>query len=320
MEDKSEVELVISSEEDAFYYLKLASEGEFSGKTVSFEFDNWPRLDINIKGERYKSTLPTGVMKGLVEYQGVLNRAFALLGDHASAKPISESERQDLEVVFEISEGSSDISSLIPDQLWTIAEQAMLTMSGTELVTTVLGVALIIGLTKLGLSKLKSSAELASEKLKYDFAKDIVEQNVKLSQVNADLNKAMLTVVKGAHDANFMRIGGITLDGAEIDNLTQRRRSSTEKRRIDDLFLVKKLQTTDTKWKILFQHDKFGFIKVDLYKTDEVDKLFDDIQNAFRNGQAISLYMLGAFKGDKLISATIVGSPTLGLLFNDENY
>jgi hypothetical protein len=320
MEDKDQVELVISSEEDAFHYLMLASKGEFVGKDVSFEFNNWPRLDINIKGDRYKSTLPTGVMKGLIEYQGVINRAFALLGDHASAKSISESERQDLEVVFEVSEGSSDISSLIPDQLWAIAEQAMLTMSGTELVTTVLGVALIIGLTKLGLSKLKSNAELASEKLKYDFAKDIVEQNVKLSQVNSDLNKAMLTVVKGAHDANFMRIGGITLDGAEIESLSRRKRSSTEKRRVDDVFLVKKLQTTDTKWKILFQHDKYGFIKVDLYKTQEADRVFDDIQDAFRKSSAVSLYMLGAFKGDTLVSATIVGSPTLGLLFDDEGY
>jgi hypothetical protein len=320
MEDKNQVELVIGSEEDAFHYLMLASKGEFIGKEVSFEFNNWPRLDINIKGGRYKSTLPTGVMKGLIEYQGVINRTFALLGDHASAKSISESERQDLEIVFEVSEGSSDISSVIPDQLWAIAEQAMLTMSGTELVTTVLGVALIIGLTKLGLSKLKNNAELASEKLKYDFAKEIVEQNVKLSQVNSDLNKAMLTVVKGAHDASFMRIGGITLDGAEIESLSKRKRSSTEKRRIDDLFLVKKLQTTDAKWKILFQHDKYGFIKVDLYKTQEADRVFDDIQNAFRNSKAVSLYMLGAFKGEALVSATIVGSPTLGLLFDDENY
>ncbi|SEE81757.1 hypothetical protein [Pseudomonas kilonensis] len=320
MEDKDQVVLVIGSEEDAFHYLKLASNGEFAGRDVSFEFNNWPRLDINIKGGRYNSTLPTGVMKGLIEYQGVLNRAFALLGDHPTAKSISESERQNLEVVFEVSEGSSDISSLIPDQLWTIAEQAMLTMSGTELVIAVLGVALIIGLTKLGLSKLKCNAELASEKLKYDFAKDIVEQNVKLSQVNSDLNKAMLTVVKGAHDANFMRIGGITLDGAEIESLTKRKRSSTEKRRIDDLFLVKKLQTTDTKWKILFQHDAYGFIKVDLYKTQEADRVFDDIQDAFRNSRAVSLYMLGAFKGDNLVSATIVGSPTFGLLFQDENY
>ncbi|NVZ24156.1 hypothetical protein HX881_01235 [Pseudomonas gingeri] len=320
MEDKDQVELVISSEEDAFHYLMLASKGEFAGKDVSFEFNNWPRLDINIKGDRYKSTLPTGVMKGLIEYQGVINRAFALLGDHTSAKSISESERQNLEVVFEVSEGSSDISSLIPDQLWAIAEQAMLTMSGTELVVIVLGVALIIGLTKIGLSKLKNNAELASEKLKYDFAKDIVEKNVKLSQVSSDLNKAMLAVIKGAHDANFMRIGGITLDGAEIESLSKRKRSSTEKRRIDDFFLVKKLQATDTKWKILFQHDKYGYIKVDLYKNQETDRVFDDIQDAFRKSSAVSLYILGAFKGDTLVSAIIVGSPTLGLLFDDEGY
>lgn len=320
MEESDQVELIISSEEDAFAYLKLASEGEYDGKDVSFRFEGWPKLDINIKGDRYQSSLPTGVMKGLIEYQGVLNRTFALLGDNSSAKSISENERQELEVIFEVSKGSSEISSLIPDQVWTIAEQAMLTMSGTELVVTVLGVALIVGLSKIGLSKIKTNAELKSEQLKYDFAKGLVEQNVKLSQVNADLNKAVISVIKGAHDADHIRIGEISLDGSEIQALTRRTRSSTEKKRIDDLFLVKKLQTTDSKWKILFQHDVYGFIKVDLYKNMESDKVLDEIQTAFRKSTAVSLYMLGVFKGDVLVSASIVGSPTLGLLYKDENY
>ena len=99
MEDRDIVELKIESEEDAIRFISLAKAGVYKGKDVSFEFAGWPNFDINIKGKRYNSTLPVGVMKGLVEYQGVLNRAYALISDSPSAKSLSETERKELEEI-----------------------------------------------------------------------------------------------------------------------------------------------------------------------------------------------------------------------------
>lgn len=318
MEEKETINLLIESEQDAINLIELALLGEFKGKDVSFDFQGWPTLDINIKGTRYNSTLPVGVMKGLVEYQGVLNRAYALVSDNYSAKSMSESERKDLEVVFEVSQGSSDIVGAIAEQFGTLAEQAMLNMSGDQLVITILGLGLIFGLSKVALAKFKTDGELKAEKQRLDYAENIVEKNVTLSKVNSDLNKALLTVVKGAYDADHLRLGSIDLDEAEIKSLTQRTRSTTDKVRIDDFFLVKKLETASDRWKLVFQHPTYGLINVVLYKSQEAERILDDIQSAFRSESAVHLYMLGSFKGKKLISAAVVGSPTLGLLYVDE--
>ncbi|MDP9527097.1 hypothetical protein [Pseudomonas protegens] len=318
MEEKESIQLVIESEQDAINLIKLALNGEFIDKDVSFDFQGWPSLDINIKGERYHSTLPVGVMKGLVEYQGVLNRAYAIVSENESAKSMSDSERKDLEVVFQVSQGSSEIVGAIAGQLGTLAEQAMLTMSGDELVITILGLGLIFGLSKVALTKFKINGELKAEKQRLDYAENIVEKNVTLSKVNSDLSKALVTVVKGAYDADHLSLGSIDLDEKEIKSITQRTRSPTEKIRIDDLFLVKKLETTSNRWKLVFQHPNYGLINVVLYKSQEAERVLDEIQHAFRSETAVHLYMLGAFKGKKLISAAVVGSPTLGLLYEDD--
>lgn len=318
MDDRDIVELKIESEEDAIRFISLAKAGVYKGKDVSFKFAGWPNFDINIKGKRYNSTLPVGVMKGLVEYQGVLNRAYALISDSPSAKSLSEKERKELEVVFEVSQGSSEIVGAIADKFGTLAEHAMLSMSGDQLVITVLGLALMFGLSKVVLAKFSSDAELRSEKQRLDYAENVLEKNVMLSKVNADLNKALLTVVKGAYDAEHLRLGSSEFDEDEIRRLTQRTRSSTDKIRIDDLYLVKKLETASDRWKLVFQHPTYGLINVTLFKSQEAEMVLDEIQSAFRSERAIQLYMLGTFKGDKLVHAAVIGTPTMGLLYEDD--
>ena len=194
----------------------------------------------------------------------------------------------------------------------------MLTMSGDQLVITILGLALIMGLSKVALAKFKVDGELKSDKQKFDYAENIVQKSVVLSQVNSDLNKALLTVVKGAYDADHMRLGSVDLDQTEIKELTQRTRSSTDKIRIDDLYLVKKLEIASNRWKLVFQHPQYGLINVVLYKSQEAEKVLDEIQTAFRSERPVQLYMLGSFKGNKLVSAAVIGTPTLGLLYEDE--
>jgi hypothetical protein len=319
MDDKEAVELRIESEDDAFRLIDLALKGEFKGKDITFDFQGWPNLEINIKGNRYHSTLPAGVMKGLVEYQGVLNRAYALISENTSAKSLSEDERKSLEVVFEVSQGSSEIVAAIADQFGTLAEQAMSSMSGDQLVITILGLALIFALSKFTLTKLKQDGDLKAEKQRLEYAESIVDKSLTLSQVNADLNKSMLTVVKGAYDAEHVRLGSTNLDEFDIHSLTQRTRSTNQKLRIDDLYLVKKLETAADRWKLVFQHPTYGLINVVLFKSQEAEQVLDEIQSAFRSERAVPLYMLGTFKANKLVSAAVIGTPTVGLLYNDED-
>ena len=318
MEDLEQIEVVIRSEAEAVEYIKYAQSGGFIGTQVLLKFEGWPHFDINVKGDRYHSTLPAGLMKGLVEYQGALNKAFALISDSKTSKTLSDEDRKNLDVVFRVKEGSSDISSDITKQLGVIAEQAMMHMSGAEIVVTILGLGIILSLAYLGNTKIRSSVESDVERQRLDFARSVVESNIKLAQVNAEITNAALTVVKGAHDAELLRLGGTVLTRPDIEILNRRTRALSDKHRIDGAFMVIKLHTTEYKWKLILEHPQFGQIKVDLYKSDEAGRVLDEIQSAFKKEQPVHLYMVASFKKDVLISASIVGTPTLGLLYTDE--
>ena len=318
MDEPAPLKILITSEAQAIDYLQRARADEFKGKKVLISFSGWPTLDINVKGDRYHSTIPAGVMRGLVEYQGALNKAFALVSNSDTSKSLTEDNRKALDVTFEVKEGSSDISGDLAKQLSVIAQQAMNHMSGTEIVVTILGLAVIASLTYLGVSKIRTAGETAAEKQRLDFAKDVVESNVKLAQINKEVTQSALSVIKGAHDAELLRLGKSTLTRTDIEFYNRRTRSMSAKRRIDDSFHVIKLHTTDHKWKLILEHSTYGQIKVDLYKGDEAGKVLDEIQAAFRQEIPVKLFMVGSFKNESLVSASILGTPTLGLLYDDE--
>ncbi|MCF1486932.1 hypothetical protein LZ838_06130 [Pseudomonas sp. AA27] len=318
MDEPEPLNIVIRSEAQAFEYLARAQAGEFEGEEVLLSFSGWPVLDINVKGDRYHSTIPAGIMKGLVEYQGALNKAFALVSNSDTSKSLTDDNRKALDVTFEVKEGSSDIKSDIAKQLGVIAQQAMGHMSGTEIVLTVLGIAIIASLTYLGATKIRTTGESAAEKQRLDFAKEVVESNVKLAQINKEVTESALSVIKGAHDAEILKLGKSVLTRTDIEFLNRRTRSLSDKRRIDDSFHVIKLHTTDQKWKLILEHPVYGQIKVDLYKGEEAGKVLDEIQTAFRQEKTVKLYMVALFKEETVVSASIVGTPTLGLLYEDE--
>ena len=217
MDEPAPLKILITSEAQAIDYLQRARADEFKGKKVLISFSGWPTLDINVKGDRYHSTIPAGVMRGLVEYQGALNKAFALVSNSDTSKSLTEDNRKALDVTFEVKEGSSDISGDLAKQLSVIAQQAMNHMSGTEIVVTILGLAVIASLTYLGVSKIRTAGETAAEKQRLDFAKDVVESNVKLAQINKEVTQSALSVIKGAHDAELLRLGKSTLTRTDIE-------------------------------------------------------------------------------------------------------
>jgi len=318
MDEPEPLKILITSEAQAFEYLQRAQMGEFKEKEVLIIFSGWPTLDINVKGDRYHSTIPAGVMKGLVEYQGALNKAFALVSNSDTSKSLTDDNRKALDVTFEVKEGSSDISSDIAKQLSVIAQQAMSHMSGTEIVITVLGIAVIASLTYLAVTKIRTAGETAAEKQRLDFAKEVVDSNVKLAQINKEVTESALSVIKGAHDAELLKLGKSVLTRTDIEFLNRRTRSLSDKRRIDDSFHVIKLHATDHKWKLILEHSVYGQIKVDLYKSEEAGKVLDEIQAAFRQEKPVKLFMVASFKNEALVSASIVGTPTLGLLYEED--
>ncbi|QYJ86931.1 hypothetical protein K0I73_04120 [Shewanella mesophila] len=105
----------ISSQQKFIDFSMAVLEGKLDFP-ANVKFKNWPKIELNIKGKRYHSSLPTSVMEGFVQFQNDVYLAFALIKyGVADLRKLSATEKQDLELIFEIKEGSTDSNSTIDD-------------------------------------------------------------------------------------------------------------------------------------------------------------------------------------------------------------
>lgn len=98
----------IKSESDFLEAATRALSGNLDFST-GVKFIGWPSMNFKIDGERYKQTLPTNAMFGLLLLQESYNRVFAIAKyDTTNLQRLTEREKNDLEFVFKISSGSTD--------------------------------------------------------------------------------------------------------------------------------------------------------------------------------------------------------------------
>lgn len=311
------LELTISSEAQAISVMEQAIAGAFENLSVLIKFDGWPSLDIDIEGQRYHSSLPSGVMKALLEYQGAITRAYASISYGRSAKALTEDDRSDVELVFNIAEGSTDTNTPLWETLTKLGEKAIERMTGTNLVVTVLGGALIasgyFGFTHW----VDAQAAMQAQGNQSAALVQAIKSNEHLAQLNADVSKSALSLVRAASDADRIEYAGTHLDRAEIEALTVRSREATAPHRIDGKYEIVSLKRFDDRWRVVLSSDASGPFQTDLFHGQSAALCIEEISLAFAKHEQVHLLVLGKYKNDALISATILGSEKSGLLTPD---
>lgn len=100
--------LIIRCEEDAYSFLENARAGvgpEYS----EIRFDGWPSLELLIKGDKFSQSITPSVMKGLLEFQRGIYKAYAAAKYGESTKRLTEEEREKLEIQVDVRTGSSQL-------------------------------------------------------------------------------------------------------------------------------------------------------------------------------------------------------------------
>ncbi|KPV94430.1 hypothetical protein AN214_03528 [Pseudoalteromonas sp. P1-9] len=121
---------VIKSELDLLKLVESVFKGEKEAPG-KLQFDGWPIIDINVKGERYKSSLPTGMMEGLINFQNELSRAYATVKyNTANLQKLTNEDRSALELIFTIKEGSTDSKGNAHDWLNGIFDKIGVVLEG----------------------------------------------------------------------------------------------------------------------------------------------------------------------------------------------
>lgn len=137
--------LVIRSEEEAWAALDSALNDADALRNTQLSFEGWPSFKLDMSGRDWHSTVPTRIMPALLEVQRDLHRAYVSLRyNEPNLSRLRAEERDALEVVVKVDEGSSAFDAELWDQLTVLAQAALTRMNGTETVIAVIGVGLLI--------------------------------------------------------------------------------------------------------------------------------------------------------------------------------
>jgi len=300
--------LSIKSEDLAWKYIKDALEGKYDNEVVELNFDNWPVFHINIKGDRYSSTVTTSLMKSLVELQSHLNRVYAEVVYGKSAKSLTSDERNALEIVFKVEAGSSNVVADLSGFFVELGKNAMEKMTGAQVVTVVLGAAALWGAASTYDAHLTSGQKTQEEKNRHEITLQLVKQQPKLMQIQNEQVATYTNILKSVPDAEQVKLDNTVLSKEQIQVITRPERQATELKRIDDLYLISSLKIKQDSYKIEVLRVLDGrIIPTELFKghlsIDEMDK----IMKAFTSEKSIHLNIVGRVRGEVITSANIVG-------------
>lgn len=274
---------------------------EFSDINVKFE--GWPILYIEVKGEKFHSSLTSSMISGMASMNEAFQRAYAM-AKYGSPKLnlLTNEDRQALDVIFKIEEGSTESCtdwSCTANTALTFLQSTMENMSGIEKMTVLL--ALISALTISGCYYLnRRSADKKAEQdsrnqdistvvagMRDSFAiaaelkaRGETPDSREIEQYGETAKTAVLKSV--ANDAESAVVGGETYTGAQLLDFKNRQsvtRSSTES---FDNFYILGLQRSgiSTDFNLLVQRvsnsETFNMkISEEMTRPGELEKLVD---------------------------------------------
>tara|TARA_R110001599_G_scaffold339851_1_gene559743 strand:+ start:32071 stop:33102 length:1032 start_codon:yes stop_codon:yes gene_type:complete len=276
--------LVIDSDDAAYKIIsEILSNNLDNNFTVCFE--NWPNLNLYLKGGPFESSLTTGVMKQVIDLQKIINRTYAYItSGELDATHLSQKERDSLELVVHVAEGSSDLKVRLEEVFTKILRVAADKMEAKHIVTTMLGLGLMyfgessfnsyLDMRKdIRLAELQSTQKLAElDQLKFASEQDKNNQTLlieALDSVNKDRtaqlsvmsDELMNTVLKAASMAKESKIQGIQLSSSVAKELTSNKRNISEDVRLDGYYFIDRVDTTDPDgFKLKIRSDGDGLV------------------------------------------------------------
>lgn len=332
--------ITINNESAFLEYVHSVITGKREPSDIKFE--NWPNIDFDIKGDRYHSSLPTKLMEGLVCLQNEIDRAYALINyRNATRQKLTNADKERLELVFEIKEGSTGASVNLGDWVNGILSKLDVVfedMTGTQKTG-------IIALLILSVSGAYTASEFiqGANKVEIELAKQATTQRIednKTQQIEALVGSTNLTVealrdvvlkeaftatpkhsrkvidivnngykevVKSVPDAEQLSIGDTTYTHEDIKRISEKPtvvRDVSEENNDFSIDSIKKKGTYLIVGATIADDDVSFNIKVDtgFLKNEENNLLYD----AFRDNKFVNIDYQANLTGGEVQNARLI--------------
>lgn len=332
--------LVIKSEQD---FLGYAYGVLFENKEEqSINFDGWPTVNLDIKGNRYHSSLPTKLLEGLVSFQQEIDKAYACLQyDTSNRQKLTNADKDSLELVFTIKEGSTDASGGGSDWLNGVLDKLDVVfkdMSGLQktallslLVLSVTGAyvaeSFFDGQNKVAIEEQKSAASIESEKQRTEQIKTLTEVNAlsidalrhavldksfkespeKGLKVVEHIEEGYKNIVKAVPDAEQLAIGDTTFDKSDIKRISAKPDVVKDVEESTASFFIESLKKKPDYMiagVVAVDSDLTFNLKVDTSFLQDDEK--NAIHNAFRDESSVKLKYQANLKNGEIVNARLI--------------
>lgn len=245
----AEVSVVsLTTEGQAVAVLRQILSGEIDPSSIQLDFReaDWLQSRLKLKGELYHQSLNSSAMRGLIEFQNSLFRSVSLLlHDSAKVTSLTDEEKSNFELIFRVSEGSSDVIADVKQSFIDLGAKLAGKLICIAIISIAVGYFGVEGykaylgntvdlkkvetdaqkntlekerqedLTRLTEAVLKRSGE--TEKTLSEAAKAYD----KVDRIIEERNKAFEAIVKGAEKSDGIDLQGITIPNPVIEELIE---------------------------------------------------------------------------------------------------
>ncbi|MCT9114720.1 hypothetical protein N6G02_01115 [Cupriavidus gilardii] len=287
--EKKEVEVpevVINSERDAFDLLKKALSEEL-GPDFFVRFQDWPRVQVTLKGPEYHSTITPSLMQGLLDLQQGINRTYAqLVLDQPNAKNLKEADKQELEFKAKVEEGSSVVTVDLSEFAQKLVTEMVGRMDPSHVV--ILGVVGATLWAATTMYKHYANAQLKKKEINVDADKlvalskeetarlELVTRALtvhpRLSAVEQSASATSMSMLKGISDADVINLNGVSLTQDEVRRVLSTARSTSNEIQINGNYRILSVDTSkddEFRIKVRFLADGREFIAK--FRDDSLD-------------------------------------------------
>ncbi|WP_408672932.1 hypothetical protein [Xenorhabdus koppenhoeferi] len=259
--------ITIESEEEILSYIEQYARGEIIPENITF--GEWPNLTFKLTGEKFQGSITPSIMKGFIEVQSQINKAYSTFKYGDPEKRLSAEEKEAIEIVIVVAAGSSMLGINLTGFLNTIGKAAIDKMTPQDIIITVLGIALVWGGVSIFKKYLDNRKEARSEEIKKESDKqfldsiqfmseqetkrmeiiqNIIEQKpiIKQQQEIAADSKAELLRSFSNSKAETVEFDDVVLDQELLKELSTNGRRKSIETRIDGIYRVEKVDSSDS--------------------------------------------------------------------------
>ncbi|WP_246033034.1 hypothetical protein [Falsirhodobacter xinxiangensis] len=328
----------LATEDDAWDFLDRFTKGLVEVTDVAqVTFGDWANISVYIPGKRYNSAITPYMMQGWVELQRSLYRAYALAASgKADAKRLTERDKEILELVVKVDEGSSDQKVDLQAILEKVASSMVDKMTPTHITAVIVALGLLYAGTtatttwlnnqkEIKLAEIAQQVETTRSEERRESLNAIVSlagRDLERLQILEEVAKEVPIVAEIEEQASAGRdelvrhvtktdavVNGVPISSAAGQSVTSAVRTQAVEERLDGVYTIRGTDTTAaTGFRVLLS-DKQG--REFTAEVADVLTTVDDrnaIQNAEWSKVPLFLTMNAKLRRGEVVEAKIMSA------------